>query len=92
MGNDDTIEIDLKNAKPTRRDSTKISMQLSFPIGKGELQPDVTDTKVKPPENNVDPTSKFVGVGFGFGLGSRFIKKEREKVNMVRIACAFFTH
>lgn len=73
------LEIDLKNAKPTRRDSTKTSMQLSFPIGKGELQPDITDTKVKPPENNVDPTSKFVGLGFGFGLGSRFVKKEREK-------------
>lgn len=73
---DGFLSLDLKKTPIDRKgDALKKTMDLSKVNMKVIYNGDYIDQKVKPPINNVDPTSFFAGAGAGVGIPVKFSEK-----------------
>lgn len=84
------LDLDSKKVPLKKRDSIlNTNIDYINKAKKGKLEPDFIDTNVKPPENNVDPTSKFVGAGATINMSNPLLKKERAKKAYLAYRTAF---
>lgn len=76
------LHLDTKNVPVNVRDSIlNENIEYIEDSKKTKLLPEGTNTNLKPPKNNVDPTSKFVGVGTSIDINNESIERKKALKN-----------
>ena len=86
-----SLTTDIKNVPTKVRDSIlKENINYIVNAKKGGLTPDIIDTRVKPPLNDVDPISRMAGrPEGGIGLRNKSIIEDRKKKALLNYKRAF---